>query len=155
MTKNDLHWLAGLLEGEGSFMAYRNTVKGKVYYYPRIVLGMTDEDIVRRVAVLFDSALNNPPYKQQSHHKRRWVTVLTNSRARDLMLLLRPIMGIRRQQQIDKALRCEIKLPRRLTQQLADEMRAKKHAGATNIELMEAYNISYQTVFNVIKNISW
>jgi hypothetical protein len=28
---SDLYWLAGLLEGEGHFGIYRNTVDGKIY----------------------------------------------------------------------------------------------------------------------------
>ena len=47
MKTKELHWLAGLLEGEGCFTF--NT------YSPVIMLAMTDEDEVRRAATLMKS----------------------------------------------------------------------------------------------------
>lgn len=50
MENNDLHWLAGLLEGEGSFMKPSPSSPN----CPIISLQMTDEDIVKRVSLLFN-----------------------------------------------------------------------------------------------------
>ena len=45
----DLHWLAGLLEGEGSF----HPGPPSAPRYPVVALAMTDEDVVTRVATMF------------------------------------------------------------------------------------------------------
>lgn len=48
MNHDDTIWLAGLLEGEGTFDLHR----GK---YPRVRVGMTDRDVVGRAATLMDT----------------------------------------------------------------------------------------------------
>jgi hypothetical protein len=52
-TSAQLHWLAGLLEGEGSFL------KGppSAPRHPVLALQMTDEDVVARVAAMFGRKL--------------------------------------------------------------------------------------------------
>ena len=46
-TKIDLVWIAGLLEGEGSFDARQiNHPNGHRYYTTRIRCRMTDEDVI-------------------------------------------------------------------------------------------------------------
>lgn len=49
METQDLRWLAGLLEGEGSFCAGPPNRPNN----PRIELAMTDRDVLDRVASLF------------------------------------------------------------------------------------------------------
>lgn len=103
MDDKDLYWLAGLLEGEGSFLA-------PVPSSPRlpiIQVSMTDEDVIARVAALWGKAA----YRARSDSRsaeRGWKTPyavqLRGSKAVHLMRLLRPLMGLRRQAQIDRAL---------------------------------------------------
>ena len=50
IARDDLMWLAGLLEGEGSFLMARNIVAGKVYRYPKITVNMTDRDVIEHAA---------------------------------------------------------------------------------------------------------
>ncbi len=50
MDERILHWLAGLLEGEGSFLKPPPSAPNT----PRITLQMTDEDVVQRVQEIFD-----------------------------------------------------------------------------------------------------
>lgn len=40
MTTAEIAWLAGLLEGEGSFMVHRSTAKGKIYPKPRVQISL-------------------------------------------------------------------------------------------------------------------
>ncbi len=98
----DLGWLAGLLEGEGSFMMSRNHSGGKVYLYPKIVVGMTDEDVIQRAANLFETKVYKLPL--QSNRKPAWRAAITGARAAELMQMLLPHMGIRRGAKIQEIL---------------------------------------------------
>jgi hypothetical protein len=95
----ELHWLAGLLEGEGSFMAGPPSSPRM----PIISVNMTDEDVVSRVGRIFGRKVfaykPRDPRWQQSYQVR-----VTGGRAVRWMTLLRPLMGMRRQAQIDRAL---------------------------------------------------
>lgn len=93
--REDLIWLAGLLEGEGTFDLHRGR-------YPRIRLGMTDRDIVGRAATLMDSkirlALHPAPMKPS------WHAEISGERAAAIMRELLPFMGARRSQKIAEIL---------------------------------------------------
>jgi len=104
LSERDLYWLAGLLEGEGSFGITRCHVGGRVYLYPLIQLGMSDEDVIARVATLYGAAYGKVKPSRPGN-KPRYRTTLTNQRAAALMTLLCPIMGTRRQARIREVLR--------------------------------------------------
>lgn len=97
-TREDTIWLAGLLEGEGSFDAHR----GK---YPRIRLGMTDRDVVGRAASLMDAtirlSLRSAPAKPTFH------TEVSGARAAQIMREILPHMGARRSGKIAEVLAVE------------------------------------------------
>jgi hypothetical protein len=100
-----LCWLAGLLEGEGSFSTSRNTVGGKVYLYPKIVVSMTDIDIIDRVSILFKtSTYKIPETSLRAEKLPQYRATLTGSRAASLMKKLLPLMGIRRASRIKEVL---------------------------------------------------
>lgn len=94
-TTGDLFWLAGLLEGEGTFDLH----KGR---YPRIRLAMTDRDTVGRAATLMDAkirlSLHPLPYKAT------WHTEISGERAAEIMREVLPFMGARRSQKIAEIL---------------------------------------------------
>lgn len=98
LSEADLAWLAGLLEGEGSFSL------GKAgrsrFLSPRIDLGMTDEDVVARAAKLM--GISN--YHQVRGRKNGWKPfyrlVFAGERCARLMRLLLPYMGNRRSDRI-------------------------------------------------------
>ncbi len=96
---NTLHWLAGLLEGEGSFLAPLPSAPT----IPHISITMTDEDIIERVSHLF----RNHHYllsQTNTSWKVAYKAVLGGSHAVELMRTVYPLMGQRRQLQIDRAL---------------------------------------------------
>jgi hypothetical protein len=97
----ELHWLAGLLEGEGSFMAGPPSNPRS----PVISLNMTDEDIVSRVGDLF----GRTPFVIQPR-RENWSTSyqvrLTGRNAVAWMRALQPLLGQRRRAQIDRAVAC-------------------------------------------------
>lgn len=94
-NRDDLLWLAGLLEGEGTFDAHR----GK---YPRIRLAMTDRDIVGRAASLMDAKIRLSLHTAPS--KPTWHTEISGQRAAEIMGQILPFMGSRRSGKIAEVL---------------------------------------------------
>lgn len=89
--RDDLLWLAGLLEGEGSFDAHR----GK---YPRVRLAMTDRDVVGRAASLMDTSLRLALHPAPA--KATWHSEVSGQKAAEIMRAILPHMGARRSQKI-------------------------------------------------------
>lgn len=94
-THDDLIWLAGLLEGEGTFDLHR----GK---YPRIRLAMTDRDVVGRAASLMDTKLRLSLHRAPA--QPTWHSEVSGDRAAELMRELLPFMGTRRSGKIAEVL---------------------------------------------------
>ncbi|QNO12690.1 LAGLIDADG endonuclease [Arthrobacter phage Snek] len=94
-TRDDLLWLAGLLEGEGTFDAHR----GK---YPRIRLAMTDRDIVGRAASLMDTKIRLSLHAAPA--KPTWHAEISGERAAEIMRQILPFMGSRRSGKIAEVL---------------------------------------------------
>jgi hypothetical protein len=106
MKSNDLAWLAGLLEGEGSFMTIKSHVRGKVYLYPKIVVTMTDLDVIQRAATLIGNAVYNVPLQKNGVSKlSQYRAQVSGVKAAELMRQLLPYMGKRRTDKIREILR--------------------------------------------------
>jgi hypothetical protein len=94
-------WLAGLLEGEGTF----TTTRADGHVYPVLELKMSDEDVVRRAATMLGAAniqIRQPKYPWW---KVTYVAKISGFAAADMMSALRELMGSRRRDAIDTALR--------------------------------------------------
>jgi len=94
-TREDALWLAGLLEGEGTFDAHR----GK---YPRIRVGMTDRDVVGRAATLMGSSIRLT--LKPKPMSPTWHAELSGDKAAAIMRELLPFMGTRRSGRIAEVL---------------------------------------------------
>ena len=99
VPSHELHWLAGLLEGEGSFMVGPPSSPRM----PLIAVHMTDEDVMARLGRIFERKVHvvrprNPRWRTS------YLVRVTGGKAVRWMRLLRPMMGARRQAQIDRAL---------------------------------------------------
>ncbi|WNT44349.1 LAGLIDADG endonuclease [Microbacterium phage Mabodamaca] len=94
-SREDLIWLAGLLEGEGAFDAHRER-------YPRIRLQMTDRDIVERAAHLMGTGVRLS--LKRAPASATWNAELSGDRAAAIMAELLPYMGTRRSQRIANVL---------------------------------------------------
>ena len=108
----ELAWLAGLLEGEGTFFTVRSQPAGcrRSYFYPLVALGMTDADVVARVAGIFGVGwrlVSNTRGK-----KKYYRTVATGSRAANIMRAILPFMGERRAAKIREVLAAYDSRPR-------------------------------------------
>jgi hypothetical protein len=98
-SPSELHWLAGLLEGEGSFLRGPPSAPRT----PAVQLTMVDLDVVERAAALLDSAVTVIP-PRKAHWRTAYLVRLGGPRAVEWMRRLRPFMGRRRQEQIDRAI---------------------------------------------------
>jgi len=86
-------WLAGILEGEGCFLLKGNNTS------PCIQLKMKDEDIIKRVASLWNvTVIENK--KQELHWSQTYQVNLYGNRAVAWMFTIYSFMGKRRQAKI-------------------------------------------------------
>ena len=85
----DIHWLAGLLEGEGCFYLEKRR-------HPGISLQMGDEDIVVRAAALMKSKVN--------HYRNMWTTRVYGTYAIQWMMILYSCLGERRKEMITRVI---------------------------------------------------
>lgn len=94
-----LSWLSGLLEGEGSFMKGPPSRPN----LPFVSVTMTDLDVVQKAGDLFGvKVINQKPATPRN--KPLYRASVRGSKAVLLMHLLKPLMGQRRQLQIELAL---------------------------------------------------
>jgi len=99
ISSHDLHWLAGLLEGEGSFLKGPPSAPG----LPVLSLQMTDEDVVARVASMFGRKLISWQ-APNANWQRTFIARASGRKAVAWMVAVRPLMGHRRGLQIDEAI---------------------------------------------------
>jgi hypothetical protein len=101
-THHELCWLAGWLEGEGSFLAPPPSDRRR----PRISASSCDRDVIERVA----QSLNVTPQRAKDRRARArgwrpmYRVLCRGSHAMHVMRAIRPTMGARRREQIDVAL---------------------------------------------------
>lgn len=148
MNRNDLLWLAGYLEGEGSFCK-GSPSKPRT---PIISVTTTDEDVAYRVgALLGTKPWHQKPRKQ--HWKYSWVIHLRGQRAVDLMKDLRPLMGERRKQAIDLAIASGEGVKRRLPDSTKEKIVEEYRQGGVSFRrLAVKYQVSHQAVSNYVKH---
>lgn len=103
LKPTEVAWLAGLLEGEGSFTTRSNgttlNAAGEPKRYPRIVLAMTDVDVVSKAARMMGSYA--PKRHKASTNKPLYWTEL--GRTKDVAALgrrLLPHLGSRQGQRL-------------------------------------------------------
>lgn len=98
LTSRNLEWLAGFLEGEGSFGMVETQ---KRYWYPLIQVSTTDADVVSRAAGLFGTKLLGP-WKQTglrndgSSCKLMYGARVRGANAAGWMMTLYSLLGERR-----------------------------------------------------------
>jgi hypothetical protein len=94
-TLIDIAWLAGLIEGEGSFQWNSS---------PTIQMSMTDKDVMERVAILCDYPIRTYKPRGKSTYKAVWSIRIAGARAAAWMMTLYAFMGIRRRAKIAELL---------------------------------------------------
>ena len=144
MLDSDLYWLAGLLEGEGSFMKGPPSKPTQ----PRIVVSMTDLDVIERVATLFGNTVH-PLKPREEHHKPAFLAKTTGTKAVGLMKQLRPLMGLRRQEQIDRAVASYKWLKGTVPKEDYDSIVARMNAGESVKQIAEEYGVTHWTLYRI------
>ena len=97
MTDIEVAWLAGILEGEGSFHLMPS---GSA----RISIAMTDKDVIEKIHRLLPKSRMYGPVK---HARRKPIYVINlniSSAVEETCRLILPHMGIRRAQRISEVL---------------------------------------------------
>ena len=102
ITRAELYWLAGWLEGEGSFLRPPPSDPRR----PRIVGETRDRDVAREVGriLVVTPSRSHPARARERGWSPTWRILRRGRRAISLMTSLYPLMGSRRQSQIRAAL---------------------------------------------------
>jgi hypothetical protein len=93
MKTTDICWLAGLLEGEGSFRIHGNG-EGTL----EVCVGMTDRDVILRAAQILGTSVDGPYFRPP--HKPMYQARVYSSRAASWMMTIYSLMGERRKEKI-------------------------------------------------------
>jgi intein/homing endonuclease len=99
ITSLEIAWLAGLIEGEGCILLARSNNRT-----PALEIGMTDEDVIERVAKLFKRI----HYVQTNSDKSKKIAYKTTIYGKDAiqwMFTLYPLLGKRRQAKIKEVVK--------------------------------------------------
>ena len=100
MTDNELHWLAGLLEGEGCF-----TTKSGDHSRCRVIVKMCDEDVIDKAWELMpDAKKYTIEHKNPKHSTIYSLELMKQEKVVEVMLAVYPLMGKRRKARIDELL---------------------------------------------------
>lgn len=105
LTPEQVAWVAGIIEGEGSFIAEKRRngrYATRVYASARIQVQMTDEDVIIRLQELMGGTVHSYPDKRpQCKDQFRW-TFRGYENVVAALELLRPWMFSRRTEQMDR-----------------------------------------------------
>ena len=93
-------WVAGLLEGEGSFTLSRDSANS----YPVVSLEMVDRDVIERAARVLGAARIQRVEPDRPEWSVTYRAAVAGKLAAEWMRKLRPLMGHRRRLAIDAAL---------------------------------------------------
>jgi len=93
ITPNQISWVSGLLEGEGSFAYYK---------VPTIDIGMTDFDVLIKLSNIMssNSNVNKHGIDMRGDRKRLYRYKINGNLAIQWMMTLYPLMGERRKARI-------------------------------------------------------
>jgi hypothetical protein len=145
IAPQDLYWLAGLLEGEGTFIAGPPSVPRS----PAVQLSTADRDVVDRAAELLECAVTIVPARRDGWRTAYCVRV-RGARAVAWMERLRPLLGNRRQEQIDRAVACHGPDPTRLLdEQRATEALKRLSSGESVRQVAERFGTSIWCIYDL------
>jgi hypothetical protein len=97
LTEAEVAWLAGFLEGEGSFYMKRQRSD---YLMPMVKVGGTDLDTIQYAAQLLGNPAVQFERRRQAHWKDQWKVYKHGQPAVEVMKQILPWMGSRRSEKI-------------------------------------------------------
>ena len=98
MEDKDFFWLVGFLEGEGSFCHGPPSCIGS----PSVSAATTDEDIIKKVSLLFGRRYHKANVKEKSYYKDAYNCYIRGRPAIELMKKLKDHMSARRRKRIEE-----------------------------------------------------
>lgn len=101
------YWLAGILEGEGSFRAPTLKKPGRL----NVSVAMTDNDTINRAALLLQASSVRSRKAEKDHWKNQWVCQISGVKAYRTLSRLYPLFGLRRSSHIQECLRTFLSSP--------------------------------------------
>lgn len=153
-----IRWLAGVLEGEGSFMSGAPSRPNS----PRIQVTMTDEDVIVRIANILGVRYNalHRSTDGEKAWKQAYFICWRGKRALEWMRKLYPLMGARRQAQIDQALASHdpfkhYKNNAKLSEEQVREIYLRAHAGELQSRIAGDFGVDRTTVADIKRGKSW
>ena len=139
-----LAWLAGIIEGEGSI-----SPSGLLR------VSMTDEDVMRRVAVMLGGNLKFRP-SRRANWSPTWEVAISGGRAEQVVAQIQGVLGERRCEQframqVVRAARKgrELVVPAHLDRNL--EIARRLAEGASGTALAHEYGMTHQNVYSIRK----
>jgi hypothetical protein len=140
-----LSWLAGLLEGEGTFLSPPPSMPN----CPIVSCRMTDRDVVERVAQQFGTAVMEI---DKGRYRTEFAATIKGERAVAFMADIKPLMGTRRQHAIDSAVSRHRPPARKLSFEIAEEIRRRAAAGESVASLAVEYKVARQTTYPILRD---
>ena len=144
----ELAWVAGLLEGEGSFMTKTGGNS------PKIQCTMTDLDVLERLQILMGGRIH-PVKTRMAHWKDAYMWTLNGQPAADAMKALYPWMASRRRETIDRVLaKWDNRSTKKREASLRGEEAARFYLEMEKPSLRVAatkFNVSFETVRRHLK----
>jgi hypothetical protein len=104
IIERELYWVAGFLEGEGCFYLSKRKQYGLAY--PMMSASQNYREPLDRVARIFGGNVSLPPSRSKC-----WIWHLCGKGVSGVMRRIRPLLSRRRREQIDIAIRGEIRRP--------------------------------------------
>ncbi len=150
MNDVDIAWVAGLLEGEGSFLFKKS---GEA---PLVSCHMTDLDVLEKLQNLCGGKIYTVS-KRKDHWKQSWVWYVSHANAARLMKDVLPYMASRRSQKIKCLLEAwylkqnQMQLQKDIYKQAGLDYQNKK--GSLR-DIAKQYNISATTVHRAYRMLS-
>ena len=138
-----LLWLAGLLEGEGTFLRPPPSSPGQ----PIVSCRMTDRDVIDRVGAALGTSVSA---NDKGNYKTEYAAAVRGARAVALMTDIKPMLGTRRQAAIDRALAGYVPPRRKLNYEKAEEIRRRHGAGEGVSSLARSFGVARQTIHPIL-----
>lgn len=144
--KHLLEWLTGYLDGEGCFLVGERRQPNM----SKISLQTSDEDMAKKVAGIFEVKYDS--YQPKKPNRKLIYRVRKEGRgAIEWMLKLKPGMSIRRQLQIERAVKAYNPQPIRrkwskFTKEEWQQIKDMRNSGTKIMDLAEQFNVNHTTI---------
>jgi len=100
----DIYWLAGIIEGEGSFYTYTKKNLKRPLTYPELTVQTTDYDVAYRIYKIMRAGTISRVVPYNSSKLVSYKVRLCSTKAAEWMMILYSLMGKRRQAKIREVL---------------------------------------------------